>query len=151
MGIQVRQAELDDIPWIMVQLKQFSAFYGTKFEMFPEHEEAAVIIREIIEKHVFIVAFDSVTNGRAGLIAGFGINHILNPKLKILSECFWWVDEQYRNSRAGFLLLAEFIKQGKLNYTWVTLSLIEDRSPINPESLIKRGFTRKETAFLLEV
>lgn len=131
-------------------LKDFSDFYGSSVPIFPKPEEASEIIRNIVENHVFLVA--DLDSELVGLIAGFGMNHFLNPSIKILAECFWWVDDAHRNTTAGGRLLAEFLKRGKLDYTWITMSLIEDRSPVTAPSLLERiGFTRKETAFLLEV
>lgn len=158
--MKIRNAEIKDIPRIMVMLREFSDFYGSSVPIFPKPEEASEIIRNIVENHVFLVAEVDMPPKMSrmagtelvGLIAGFGMNHFLNPSIRILAECFWWVDDAHRNTTAGGRLLAEFLKRGKLDYTWITMSLIEDRSPVTAPSLLERiGFTRKETAFLLEV
>lgn len=151
MGIKIRDAKKEDIEAIKPMLEKFSAFYDSKIEVFPNTHEATIILGNLIESHVFIVAEDEESKALVGLVAGFGIRHFLNPSIKILSECFWWVEESHRNGTAGARLLAEFKKRGETGYDWITLSLIENISPIKGEALEKRGFVKKETAFLMEV
>ena len=149
MGTKIRDAVYADIPEIMVMLENFSEFYGTRIKVFPHPDEAAVIIANLIEEHVFLVA--DKDGELVGLIAGFSVPHILNPRIRILSECFWWTEEAHRNGLAGGRLLAEFIKRGKNGYDWITLSLVDKLSPIQSEAIEKRDFVKKETAFLMEV
>lgn len=103
----------------------------------------------VIENHLIFVA-ESSEAGRLGLIAGLVVPHVFNPKIQVLQEILWWVSEEYRGSRAGLLLLNEFVDWGKRNVDWIMFTL-EKHSPVSDRPLIKRGFRSMETAYLLEV
>lgn len=150
MAFSTRKAELSDIDWILELLKKFSDFYSSKYQLFGDDVEySKSALTKLIDNHVFIVCEDE-SKGPAGFICGLITNHFFNPKIKVLSEQFWYVDEKYRNSRAGLLLLNEFILYGKYYCNWITFSLLTN-SPVKEETLIKRGFVFKEKALLMEV
>lgn len=143
----VREAYLTDIDWILVELEKFYNFYGSKKLVdFDKVDYNKALIQTLIEKHLFMVAVQDET--RVGFIAGLSTDHLFNPSMKTLSELFWWVTPEYRSSRAGAMLLQAFMDIGK-NFDWVLMTL-EDKSPVKPESLIKRGFKHKETIYLME-
>lgn len=133
----------------MLELTRFSEFYGTKKQLFPHPEKAAEILLGMIEKHVFLIAKES-DGTPCGFIAGFLAPHFFNPDITVLTEIFWWVDEHHRNTRAGAVLLADFVNYGKLKADWITLCLVQ-QSPVKEESILKRGFRRTESSFLMEV
>lgn len=144
-----RQAEISDLDFVLVELKKFSDFFKSKHPLFGDDEQYnRQLISNLIEKHLFIIAFHE-EHGPVGFICGLVMPHLFNPKIKCLSEVFWWVRPEYRMSRAGYLLLKEFVKYGKENCDWVTMT-IEDQSPVNPDSLIRLGFKNKEKSFIME-
>jgi len=149
MSVEIRRAVQSDIPWILAELKEFSKFYGTKHSLFGKDlEHSEVFIQILIDKHLFLVADDS-THGLIGLIAGTVEPHPYNPEILTLNECSWWVQEKHRGSKAGLLLLNEFVRIGKQHCDWIWMTL-ESASPVKDASLIRRGFKEQERSFLLE-
>jgi hypothetical protein len=87
---------------------------------------------------------------RLGFIAGYYVRHPFNDNLITLCELFWWVSEQHRGSSAGMRLLDAYIKWGMDNVNWITFAL-QTHSPVKEEALLRRGFHRHETSYLMEV
>ncbi len=146
--MNVRNATTDDIPWLLDQLEQFAQFFGSSHSLFPSQDKAEETLQQIIANHPFVVAEQD--ESPVGFICGALLPHPYNADLIVLNEMFWWVAEEYRGSRAGLVLLNEFIAIGRRHAHWVVMTLEAD-SPINPETLYRRGFRPKETNYLLEV
>lgn len=149
MGIVIRRADLGDLPELMVQLKKFSDFYNSKYPLFGDDSAYNVaILSTLITNQLFLVAEQDTKV--LGFIAGLISPHMFNPSITTLTEIFWWVNEESRQSRAGAMLLKEFTDYGKKNCQWIIMTL-EHNSPIKPESILNRGFRHKETAFVMEI
>lgn len=148
MSTAVRRATLDDIPWIVGELRKFSKFYDTHHSLFPGDEQTAEKLAIILTNHVAFMAEND--GNRAGFIMGVLIQHTFNSKIRVLSETFWWVADKYRGTRAGLILLDEFVKTGRGLVDMITFAL-ETKSPVKPKCLEKRGFHLHEQNYLLEV
>ena len=148
-AITVRPAYASDVHWMLPQLQKFSQFYGTKIQLFGDEAHARCFIENQIEQHLVLIA-DRDGTGPIGFISGIVTLHPYNPSIRLLSESFWWVDEEFRGTRAGLLLLEEFVAWGKVNCDWITFAL-EEHSPVRDKSLLKRGFHLQERSFLMEV
>lgn len=72
-----------------------------------------------------------------------------NPDIKSLAEMFWWVDPDYRDGRAGFLLMDAYDKKASEIADEATMCLLTT-SPVNSASLAKRGWKLGEYAFRKE-
>lgn len=81
-----------------------------------------------------------------GVIGGLLHENIFNPKYKTLTELFWYVLPEYRNGRAGALLLKAFDNRAKEIADDSTLCLLPS-SEVNISSLEKRGYKLNEYAF----
>lgn len=147
--IWIRPAIESDIPWLLGQLRAFSAFYGTATPLFPDDDiAAAAVLEEQIETNPFFVAV-APGAGPIGFIAGALLRHPYNPRIRVMQELFWWVAPRDRGSKAGLLLLEHFIEYGREHADWVLMTL-EAKSPVNPGTLERRGFRLHERSFLLE-
>lgn len=145
--MRVRTATPADVPWLLEQVVRFDRFYGAQRSLLPPTMDVAEAkLLQLIE-HVFLIAED-VDRGRLGFIAGLVVPHFFSDR-ETLSEILWWVDEPFRGSRAGLMLLNAFVAYGRERSLDVIMTL-EDVSPVNPETLLRRGFRAKETNFLLE-
>lgn len=149
MTISTRRAAAEDIDWILGQLKNFDRFFGAGKALFQDEGYARGTLAGWIQSH-FVMIAESPSRGRMGFIAGVMIPHFFNPKIRVLAEMFWWVSEEHRRTRAGAMLLSDFTAHGKANADWITFAL-EEHSPIEDRSLVKRGFKLKERSFLMEV
>ena len=147
--ITVRPATLTDLPWLLRELQSFDQFFDSSRSLFPDLETAEAIVSEFVTKHLFLVA--QGRDGCLGFIAGIVGPHPYNPALTYLSETFWWVTPQFRGSRAGLTLLNAFVMTGKQLQVDAIVMTLESDSPVNPETLTRRGFRPKETNYLLEV
>ena len=147
--MKVLEANVNDLGWIVDELKCFSDEYGGSVPMFSNREYAQETIQKYIESHVVFIA--KKKNGlKCGFICGFLSEHIYNPDIIVLAENFWWVPKQYRGSRAGLLLLNRFIEFGK-NFCDQIVFGIEAKCPINEDALTKRGFKLHERNYIMEI
>jgi hypothetical protein len=149
MGITTRRAVVGDLDWLLSELEAFSRFFGSKHDLFEDSDYTRQAMIGMIENHLVVIA-ETEEAVPVGFIAGVIIQHFFNPRLKVLSETFWWVTESHRHSRAGLLLLREFVAWGESNCDWITFAL-ETQSPVRDEALLKRGFKQIERNFLKEV
>lgn len=149
LGVQIRKATEDDIPWLIPELKKFSTFFNTKHEIFGGESHVTMGLVGIIRHHVLFIATLGDA-GPIGFIGGIVTPHLFNPKIKVLAETFWWVDESHRWTKAGLKLLNAFVEYGKENTNWITFSL-ENHSPVNERALLKRGFKLHERNYLCEI
>lgn len=151
MSYIIRKAVESDLQEILDHLKDFSEFYDNKYKLYGKDEDYnKKLILGFITNHVFFVAVTSDTNSIVGFISGLVNKHIYNPSILVLTESFWWVTKDHRNSRAGLLLLNQFVKLGKEIAQWVVMT-VESKSPINERTLLKRDFKLIEKSYLLEV
>lgn len=146
--ITVRRAVAADVPWLLDQLRDFDAFYGSSRSLYPDLDVAEQIVAGLVDTQPFFIAENA--DGPIGFVAGFLAPHNLNPEIRVLCEQFWWVDPAYRGSRAGLALLNELIAFGRVHADWIIMTL-EHESPVNPQTLTRRGFRPKETSYLLEI
>lgn len=149
MATRVRYANAGDIDWMVEQLRAFDKFAAYGRSLIEDEVHARIGILGLMQNHVVFLAEDEWGN-RMGFIAGYRTQHPFNPRIRMLTECFWWVAESHRRSRAGAILLKEFITYGRRYCDWVVMSL-ENVSPVKPGSLERLGFKAKESSFLLEV
>lgn len=149
MGILIRRAELRDINVILIELKKFSDFFNSKYKLFGDDDAYNHNVMSIlIDKHVFYVA--EKAEEIIGFIVGTVSPHFFNPMINVLTELFWWMKEEYRNSFVGARLFYEFMDYGKKHCQWIVMTL-EEISTIKKETLLSRGFKLKESAFIMEI
>lgn len=144
----VRKANEADIEWMLAECEKFSQFYGSKLSLLSSMDFARQSLRTLITEQ--FVAVSEKEGEPTGFIAGILVPHFLNPEITVFNELLWWVREEHRNSRAGLLLLNAFTEFGKANADWM-LCTLEVHSPLNDKHLIKRGFRKQETSYLMEM
>jgi len=159
MSFSVRPANHNDIDWLLNQLKSFSDFYRSGFSLAgAKIEYQKELLTKLIDNHVVLLCDKQQVelNGLGepvwtpvGLIVGQLSRHIFNPDIKVLTEFFWWVDPEHRNTRAGLMLFNSFIEYGEELCDWTTFCLLP-HSPVNKDFLEKKGFRVCETSFLKE-
>lgn len=148
MGIVTRPAESEDIEWVLPQLKEFSEFYGTHHRLFPTNDHAFSVVSNLIDNHFFRVA--ETPHEKIGFLAGTFSPHFCNPDLKVLSELWWWVDPEHRQSFAGSMLFRDFMEFGEEKADWIVATL-EHHSPVPEEFILSKGFKLQEKTYLREV
>jgi hypothetical protein len=146
---RIRKAETQDIFWLLPKLLSISHFYNTKKSLFGGGLQSKQMLELMIDTQVFLIAFNEL-EGPVGFIGGHFFEHPFNPKIRVLAETFWWIDDTKPNSDAGALLLDAFTLLGKQKADWITFT-IDNHSPMNEKSLFKHGYNLHERNFLMEV
>jgi len=145
--IKIRRASREDIPWILVQLVDFSKFFGTKKKLFGSANYCAEYVQNVVDTQFMLVSENK--EERTGFIAGLILNHPFNPDIKVLQELWWWVPEVHRGGRSGLMLFKQFEEYGNRHCDW-TLFTLEHESPVSDRVLIKNGFKQKEITYMKE-
>ena len=146
--VEVRRATIEDVDWLLMQLRAFEKFAGYKRSLIEDEAFARAGIASLINEHVVFIAHKD--GERHGFVAGAFAPHPFNPKVRVLSEMFWWIVPEHRDGRAAVLLLDKFEECGRGIADWVVFSL-EHNSPVRDKHLTSRGFRQIERAYLLEV
>ena len=147
--MNIRRAEPGDFAWIASQLRDFARSLDTVHSYIPATEEALLEeVRAMAHRHVLLVAQAS-DGSLAGTIGGLLAPHPYNPAICVLQERFWWVPVSHRGSRAGYMLLREFLNHGALLANVTTLSL-EDNSPVSDNVLNRLGLRLLERIYVAE-
>jgi GNAT superfamily N-acetyltransferase len=145
--ISIREAIVSDIDWILPELKAFAEFYASEHNLFSDDDGFnRNTLRLLIENHYFMVSLDDVKP--TGFMAALCSQHLFNPKIKTLTELFFWIKPEFRGSKSGSALLNDFVEFGK-QFHW-TIMTLEHNSPMNDSSILKRGFVYKEQSFIRE-
>lgn len=92
----------------------------------------------------FVVKADGEPVGAIGALL---VPNIFNPKYKTLAEIFWYVLPDYRDTRAGAMVLNAFDKRAGELADAATLSLLSS-SKVNIQTLAKRGYMLQELGFV---
>ena len=148
MGTFIREAREADIDWLLPQLGNFAATCGLERPIMGSEDHCRSFLRSLMQDGVFLIAHKDEV--RVGFIAGTIHPHPFNPDNTVLSEVFFWVDPQFRFSRASLMLLEEFKQFGQDCADLISFSLLTN-SPVKPSSLTRRGFKAVESSYLMEV
>lgn len=148
MAVEVRKATIEDADWLVMQLREFERAVGYKRSLLEDEVAARAGLAGLIANHVALIAHED--SERHGFIIGAASPHPFSPKIRVLSELFWWVAPDHRGCGAAPALLNEFERIGRESADWVVFSLEHD-SPVRDQHLTKRGFRQIERAYLLEV
>lgn len=150
--MEIRRAIPEDADWVLSELKKFSNFLEMKRSPYGDEEVCRASLLSFIENQLLLLAVNNVSEieTKLGFIGGFLTPHIFNPKLRVLCEVFWWVAEEHRGTRAGAMLLGAFLEYGETHADMITFSL-EAKSPVNENTLLKRGFVFQEKNYIKEI
>jgi RimJ/RimL family protein N-acetyltransferase len=149
--VSVRVAMPADVPWLMEQLRAFDRFFGAARPLYPGDEQARRFLDHAVgDWGAFLFLVAEHDRAPVGFIAGAFHQHLFNPRIRQLTELFWWVAVEYRGTTAGARLLQRYVELGRSRADWIVMSL-EAKSPVNPRALERLGFQPYETSYLLEV
>ena len=147
--MKVRDAVLEDFPWLV---RQLGIFWGTlpfsrKVEYDPVHAHG--VIETMMRTGLLLVAVTE-EGQLMGTLGAWKMAHPFAPGVETYSEAFWWVDREWRGGGAGSALAAEYVTRKILNKVpWATISL-ETGSPVREESLSRLGFRLMERTYVRE-
>jgi len=146
-NIYIRWATEKDLKWSCKELKQFSIDIDQSWSY--DDNDTPNVILSYIKEHFFIIA-ERVGGPKIGLLTALVCNHPFNPNIKIASEIFWRVSPKHRGTRAGMLLMMEYISWGKKNCDILTMGT-QKYSPLREGALEKRDFVFVEKSYIMRI
>lgn len=153
MNIHIRAPDRHDVPWLAEQMRAFDNFFNGQHSLLPSEPgglEARLLgFIDNPDTYPWWIA-ERRSRGPVGFIGGIMHPHFFNPSLRVLTEMFWWVEPNERNTRAGYRLLQIFTLFGRANAD-MTVMTLEAESPVHFRTLEHFGYRVKETNFMLEV
>lgn len=105
----IRRATREDIPFLLTEGIKFIQYHPANFSKEVDSNYLIEIGLNLIDNHVVFIAEEN--NKSLGMIAGMVVPNLYNPKFTILQEFFWWIKEEYRNTKAAFKLFSAFEKE----------------------------------------
>lgn len=99
-----------------------------------------------ITETAFVMKIDGVS---VGAIGGILSPTLFNPDMTILTEVFWYVLPEYRNTRAGLMLFNKYSERAEEVADEASFSLLTT-STVKKETLERKGFKFCEYAFRKE-
>lgn len=97
----------------------------------------------IMDKTHFIAKCDGVC---VGALASLLVPNMFNPSITTLAEVFWYVLPEYRQSKAGGMLLAALEATGSILANDITMSTLPSTGPVT-ERLKAYGWHMEEYGF----
>lgn len=147
-NVYIRRGIAEDMPWMLDELQQLQVFFGSVKQMF--HRKHSEDRLNVFLDHDLVLIAEKPSVGKIGLLIGVITPHIFNPEIKVLAEMLWWVTPVHRRTKAGYLLMKEYLRWGKENVDWITFSL-QGNTPVKESTLNRFGFRHIEAAYLIEV
>lgn len=146
MGIIVRQANLEDVDWLISCFHKHAQEVPTMAEVF-NYEHATKALVDGIENHLVLVA--EKDGEPLGYIAGWILPHFFNPEIIALTQALWYVVPGMRGGKAAKKLLDAFTEFGEMNANWIWLDLPVSTN-IKEENLAKIGYSLREKWYFKE-
>lgn len=148
---EVRQALHSEIPDLIGMAYYFAEKFGRKWSIMPVEHHAKKVLSDMIDHHVLLVS--PCGDGLAGAIGGRFHPHLFNPDVSCLTQLFWWVRPEFKNTSVGARLLDAYETVGEGHKNGVRQMIMGQRidSPIRDLTWERRGYTLTETAWLKEL
>jgi ribosomal protein S18 acetylase RimI-like enzyme len=137
----IRNAHYTDIPWLVRESEAFAAEHNQP-DLWPGDREAGTKWSLAVDHHLVLVA--CTDTARVGFMLGWVSAHPFNDALGTLTSALWWVAPGYRKTRAGVMLLEEFMDRGEEAGLEVYITL---RSRVGDKFLRRRGFKPDELVY----
>lgn len=157
MTFVVRPAIASDVPWMLEELAKLDAFFGAGRPLMPSVDFARERLSWMIDDHetfLFLVVVNrdpaAETEKQLGFLLSIFQQHFFNPEIDQCQSLLWWTTLEARGTVAGTWLLETWIDYAKMKANWLVLT-IQDKTPINPLHLERRGFKKIDQKYLLEI
>lgn len=138
---------IEDIDNLIPLFKKFfdnSPYKNYKWDEDAAWETAATLI---MDKENSVVITYIIDDKPVGIIAGTSCKSLFSFE-KVATEIIWWVEEDYRNTRAGLELFnaLEYWAFNVINSSMLSMVYLENN---NLEKLYeKKGYVRTESSFV---
>ena len=153
MAIIVRAAEDEDILSILKLSRQFAK--STMFGKYFSPAAVAGMIKYSIMNGCCIVAVDTKNEDKiVGTLYGSISINPWTDRVRELREIAWWVDPEYRNTRAGLKLYKRYVQESKemIEDGTITGSFMTtlETTGESGERLVSRDFKKMESHYIME-
>jgi hypothetical protein len=142
---KVRMAVMADVPYLACIVGRDMCSLLGEAELYDEEQMTFVLKNMVAAGHVIVVDDGEFVVGAMGAVF---TPWLWNPSVTTLSETFWWVREDRRNGRIGYLLLKEFEQVGRAGGA---KRLVMTTLPSTTTSLSKLGYVVRELALVKEI
>lgn len=107
--IEVREARVEDLGWMLEQAKQFFEYHPANMTFNTSH--ITNVILDMIEQGVVLIAEE---NGvKKGALGGRYVPNLFDPSYVVLTVLFLWAAKEHRRSKAIPKLLQVITERGK--------------------------------------
>ena len=148
--MRTRRATLADVDFMAGQpARDFCAMTSPGVDIY-DATRVRALLTMLVEMH-FVVLAETPSGEIAGGLGALVHPHVWNPALRCATECFWWVDQGYRGSRAAHSLLraySDFIEREGI--VKGALCLLEG-SPVSDRVISRMGFAPREHTYIKEM
>lgn len=144
----IRDAEIDDLDWIIEELREFSKLFNTRIPIMGNEDYVRSYVLGLMTNELLLLAEDQ--GRRLGFIAGVLSRHQFNPEITVLHALAWWVIPSARGGVAAGRLLGGLRSYGEEHADWINVG-IREGSCIGSRSLEGLGFFPIETQYIMEV
>ena len=147
----IRRAIIDDEPVIFEMVKKFYTKAFGEFNIEFNKETAHKLGLGLIEDHLALVYCDE--DKVIGCIGGFITPSQFDPKTKVFNEVLWYVDEDYRRTRAPLLLfnaVENYCKDNEIKHM-IMASLGNRRDESLAKFYDRRGYVHFETTYIKSI
>lgn len=144
MTYRVRRATLEDKEWVVDHLGYITIHEDLKRPELYNRDQLATIFNSCYSLgRGWVVEKD----GKAiGVLGGIKHGHIFNPEHMCFTVAFWFVEPEFRGSRAAWLLLKSLVEYCESEELEIALAL-QTYSLSSHRLLLKMGFKEGERTF----
>lgn len=143
--MKIRKALPQDIPYMLEHAKEFIKFYNNKNINYNQ-SHLIHLAQTLMDSHVLVVA-ETEEGEVAGMLGAMYVPNHIDPSCISLTELFWWVGEEHRRTRAGWLLLSFLEAVGEKYEVPVVISVLPQTGDVTP-LLERHGFVKVEESYV---
>lgn len=145
--MRIRLATEEDIPRIIEMSQKFYA--TTSYPAFAPYSvnSATQLSRQLISSGILLVA-DSSEQGVVGMIGMQVSPFLFNHNKTQATEVIWWVDEEFRGSPTGAMLMMAMEKEARLlDVDYIIMLSLASSPPQAAAMYTKMGYVNTEYAW----
>jgi hypothetical protein len=145
--VTVRPATLNDLEECVGMSIDFMNMTPYKDKPLCTQSLAKVFIKSVQDGLAFVAEDDGDI---CGMLIAHKVPAFFDNDLLIAQEIGWWVDEEYRDTRAASMLIKAFENEAQKECTYTVMSLLAT-SPKEVEGYLKHiGYIEKERSYFKE-
>lgn len=149
--MNIRLANKFDTPYFIDVAKQVQKMNFIPYGKTVDDEYFNVLFNTIL--HGNGLAYIAENDEPIGIVIGIVNENIWVPNMYVLTQILLYVDEEWRNTRAGYKLLEAYNKgvQNLIEQGRIEMSVIHASEPLHDTDFSRFGYTMSEKIWKLEI